>query len=211
MINRYSIIGILVIVLALFLIPNIVENQDAKDYMVIQYPSGTLEVFTEQGPHAQWFGKVTLYPRQAQYNFCSFMSKEGGEVLCQDAEAPAKKLRFNDGGHANLSGQMLWEMPTDPKSIIEIHKRFGSAEAVQNRAVAKMIDNAVYLAGPLMSSTESSGSRRAELVQYINDQAENGVYVTRPEAVITKDHEGQERTEMVTTIALGTNGMPLRQ
>lgn len=193
--------------------PMLIENQDASELLVIQSVTGELNVFTEPGPHWQGFGKVTYYPRQAQYSFCSTRAtKEQPEVLCEGANASAKKVRFNDGGHANLNGFVMWEMPTDSKSIIEIHKRFGSTESVQNRAVAKMIDGAVYLAGPLMSSTESSGSRRAELVQYINDQAENGVYVTSSENVTVKDPiTGQDKTDTVTKISKGSNGLPLRQ
>ena len=203
-----NIMGIIMIVGSIFLIPNLVENQDASDLMVIQSVSGDLNVFTAPGPHWQGFGKVTVYPRQAQYSFCS----AGDGALCENANSPSKKLRFNDGGHANLNGFVMWEMPLDEKSITEIHKRFGSAESVQTRAVAKMIDGAVYLAGPLMSSTESSGSRRSELVQVINDQAENGVYVTHAEQVTVIDPVTKEqKTDSVTKIAMGTNGLPMRQ
>jgi hypothetical protein len=210
MIRNLSIAGVLALV-GLVALPNLIENQDASELMVIQSVDGDLNVFTAAGPHWQGFGKVTTYPRQGQYNFCS-TTVEGQEQLCDQAEAPSKKLRFNDGGHAVLNGYVMWEMPTDEKSIIEIHQRFGSAQAVQTRAVAKMVDNAVYLAGPLMSSTESSGSRRAELVQVINDQAENGVYVTHSESVLTKDPvTGLDKTETITKIAIGSNGQPLRQ
>lgn len=211
MFNFKGILGGLIALVLVVLVPNFIENQDASELMVIQSLNGDLNVYTEPGPHWQGFGKVTYYPRQAQYSFCSTVNDKQ-EVLCENANSTAKRLRFNDGGHANLNGFVMWEMPTDAKSIIEIHKRFGSAESVQNRAVAKMIDGAVYLAGPLMSSTESSGARRAELVQYINDQAENGVYVTHSENVTVKDPiTGQEKTDSVTKIALGTNGLPQRQ
>lgn len=207
-----NIVGGIIALFLVFVIPMLVENQDASELLVIQSVTGELNVYTEPGPHWQGFGKVTSYPRQAQYNFCSVSTKEGTETLCEGANSPTKKLRFNDGGHANLNGFVMWEMPTDAKSVTEIHKRFGSAEAVQNRAVAKMIDGAVYLAGPLMSSTESSGSRRSELVQYINDQAENGVYVTHSENVTVKDPiTGQDKTDSVTKIATGPNGQPMRQ
>ena len=208
-------IAVLVILSAVVGVPNLVEVQDASDILVIQSVTGDLKVFTDPGPHGQWFGKVTTYPRQAQYSFCSEFTgdpKAPTETMCDSADSTSKKLRFNDGGHANLNGFVMWEMPLDEKSIIEIHKRFGGAKGVQTRAVAKMIDGAVYLAGPLMSSTESSGSRRSELVQVINDQAENGVYVTHAENVTVKDPiTGEEKTESVTKIAVGTNGLPLRQ
>ena len=191
--------------------PMLVENLDATDIMVIQSIMGDITVHTTPGPKWQGFGKVTLYPRQEQYSFCSTFNDEKKEVLCHKSDTNAKKVRFNDGGHANLSGTVMWEMPLDEKSIVEIHTKFGSAEAVQNRAIAKMIDGAVYLAGPLMSSTESAGARRAELVQYINDQAGKGVYVTKATTVAIKDPiTGADKTETVTTISM-KNGQPERQ
>lgn len=206
------VLGIIAFVVVL-ITPQLIEIQDASDLMVIQSVTGELNVFTDPGPHWQGFGKVTTYPRQEQYSFCGVTTLEGREEVCDgDTDSLSKKLRFNDGGHANLSGFVMWEMPLDAKSIIEIHKRFGSPESVQTRAVAKMIDGAVYLAGPLMSSTESSGSRRAELVQVINDQAENGVYVTHSENVIVQDPvTGENKTESITKIAIGADGMPKRQ
>lgn len=123
-----------------------------------------------------------------------------------------KKIRFNDGGHANLYGAISWEMPLAEKSIVEIHKTFGNQDGVEQQAVAKMIDAAVYLAGPLMSSTESSGERRAELVQYINDQAERGVYVTTvKEKEIVDPITGAKKMVMMTEIVKDDQGLPKRQ
>ena len=196
--------------------PMLFENLDAKNILVIQSPlSGELTIHTTPGLKFQGFGKITEYPKQDQYSFCSELTNQNGqwvEALCQDADTGAKQLRFNDGGHAKLSGAVLWEMPTDEKSIREIHTKFGSAKAVQQQAIARMLDGAIYLAGPLMSSTESSGSRRSEMVQYINDQALKGVYVTKSQTFTVKDPiSGQDKIENVTTIVMGKNGLPERQ
>lgn len=181
-------------------VTNMWENLDAHEIMVIQSPmDGTLTVHTDPGVKVQGFGKVTKYPRRAQYEFSS-------------DDATSKKLRFNDGGHANLYGSVSWEMPLSAKEVIAIHKTFGSAEGVQSAAVGKMIDAAVYLAGPLMSSTESSGERRSELVQYINDQAEHGVYVTTvKEKEIIDPMTNQKKLATVTVIERDKDGMPRRQ
>ena len=197
------------------------ENMDAGEIAVIQSPlSGDLSVYTEPGIKWQGWGKVTKYPRQAQYSFCSKMVNVGNnaadqpvfeEQNCENSTTAAKRLRFNDGGYANLNGSVNWEMPLDAPSVINIHKKFNSADGVESRAVGKMIDAAVYLAGPLMSSTESSGARRAELVQYINDQAENGVYSTVARAIVTKDAIGNDITEKVTEIVMDERGNPKRQ
>lgn len=204
------ILATLFMIIVLLGTPFMVENLDATEIMVIQHPMGELVVHTGQGPKWQGFGKVTTYPRQGQYTFCS---KKVAKVvtLCPDADTSAKTLRFNDGGHADLSGSVMWEMPLDEKSIIAIHQTFGSPQAVQGRAIAKMLDGAIYLSGPLMSSTESSGSRRAELVQYINDQAGKGLYVTHSSAITIKDPiTGADKTENITVIEM-KGGVPSRQ
>lgn len=188
-------------------VPNLVENLDAKEIMVVQSVMGELNVYTEPGPQWQGFGKVTVYPRQAQYSFCSVNDSQA----CDGATSSAKRVRFSEGGHAMLNGAVNWEMPLDEASIKEIHKKFGSAQAVETMAVGKMIDSAAYFSGPLMTSTESSGARRGELVQYINDQAENGIYVTRAKTEVTKDAIGKEQTVTTTEIIRGTDGMPKRQ
>jgi len=185
-----------------YVIMNSFENLDAKEVMVIQSPiDGTLAVFTDPGVKWQGFGKITKYPRRDTFSFGG-----GGK------DDTSRKLRFNDGGHANLYGSVSWEMPLKPDQIVAIHKTFGSPEAVESAAVAKMLDAAIYLAGPLMSSTESSGERRAELVQYINDQAENGVYVTQVrEREIVDAISGQKKLALVTEIMRDEKGNPKRQ
>ena len=212
--SRYGVFGLVlfaIVALATAIaIPNLVENLDAHEIMVIQSPvDGTLSVYTEPGIKWQGFGRVTKYPRRAQYDFSTRDMLENGHLGPKDT---SKRLRFNDGGHGNLYGSVSWEMPLDKKDIIKIHKTFGSAEGVEQQAVGKMIDAAVYLAGPLMSSTESSGERRSELVQYINDQAEHGVYVTAARNVMVKDAiTGVEKSAVVTEIIRDKTGMPKRQ
>jgi hypothetical protein len=200
-----GVIGALVLFGSIVAIPQMYENLDAHEIMVIQSPiDGTLTVHTDPGVKWQGFGKVTKYPRRAQYSFQQTADPRGVET--------AKKLQFNDGGHANLSGAISWEMPLKPEDVVNIHKKFGSAEGVEQQAVSKMIDAAIYLAGPLMSSTESSGERRAELVHYINDQAEHGVYVTRVVEKNLKDPvTGAVKTVTATEIVRDEKGLPKRQ
>jgi SPFH domain / Band 7 family len=202
-----AVVGTILLVSAIVIIPNMVENLDASELMVVQSPvKGQLTVFTDPGIKYQGFGKVTKYPRRAQYSFAAI------EYSAKSSLDTSKRLRFNDGGHANLSGSVSWEMPLSPAAVINIHKTFGNAEGVEQQAVAKMIDAAVYLAGPLMSSTESSGERRAELVQYINDQAEHGVYVTAARTIMTKDPLTRaEKSVIVTEIIRDDKGQPKRQ
>ena len=197
------VIGVAILVVLTIALPNMFENQYANEIMVIQSPiSGELSCTTDAGYKWQGFGRVTKYPRRASYDFSTANQQVDN----------SKKLRFNDGGHANLYGSINWEMPLDCKNIVEIHKTFGSAEGVEAQGVSKMIDLAIYLSGPLMSSTESSGERRGDLTQVINDQAQNGVFQTVTRQVEVLDPiSGEKKHTNAVEIAKDEKGLPKRQ
>lgn len=208
--SRNMIIGISsaiffgVLTIALF---SCVEYLDAKHVMVIQYPNGQMETFTEPGPKAQWFGTVTKYPRRATY---SFSNAVGCSQNDKDGFVPFK-VQFNDGGHADLCGSLQWEMPTKPEFLIRLQKDYASPQAISQQLVQKALNNAVYFSGPLMSSIESSGERRPELLQYIDDQSKNGVYQMQTRETNVKDPlTGAEKTARIVEIIHDKAGIPLR-
>ncbi len=197
--KKFTFILILAI-FAVILAPKYWENLDANEIMVVQSPiSGNLSVYTTPGWKTQAFGTVTKYPMRAEYVF--------------NDEPSSKLLQFNDGGKGYLYAAVSWKMPLDHDKILSLHKAYNNPERVQQEAVARMIDSAIFLAGPLMSSTESAGERRAELLGYINDQALNGVYVTKTESKKTSDAmTGDETVARVATIVTEADGVtPKRQ
>lgn len=203
-------LGVLALLASPIIATNMYENLDAAHVMVIQAPvSGELSVFTDQGVKPQYFGEVTKYPRRSTFSFQpteSDLAKDPKSVI------NCKQVQFNDGGHAHICGSVQWEMPLKPDDIIANHKAFRSAEGIQFSAVSKMIDAALYFAGPSMSSIESVAERRSDLVQYVSDQAEHGVYVTR---VVTKEIvdpiTGTKREVAAAEIVHDAKGMPQRQ
>lgn len=200
-------VALVLIVVGIFAINSCVEYLDASHVMVIQYPTGTLKVATEPGPYPQWFGTVTKYPRRETFDFsnsdkCIRQNKDG---------SPPLKVQFNDGGFAFICGSLQWEIPVQPEMLIRIQKEYGSHRAVDQQLVTKVMENAIYFSGPVMSSIESAGERRPELLQYIDDQARNGVYQVQTHTEkrvdpITK----QERTYNTVEIIRDKDGKPLR-
>ena len=144
----------------------LVEVLDASHVMVIQKLDGTLDCYTEPGPKWQGLGDVTKYPRQGTYKF---------EVHTKEID-DGKKLQFNDGGTGMLYGAINWQMPTDCKQIVAIQKYFGSSTGIESRGVLQMVKTAINLSGMTMTSMESFAERKAELFEFINDQAQNGAY-----------------------------------
>lgn len=172
-----------VVIIGLFGIPNIVENLDASHVMIVQSPaSGNLTCHVEPGVKGQWFGKVTKYPRRSQLWF----SDAEGQGEDKEKDSPIK-IRFNDGGHADISGSIAWEMPLACQSLILIHKKYGSPEALEHQLLRTIVEKSIYMTGPLLSSKESYAEKRNELLRFIDDQISNGVYRTETTSVKEPD------------------------
>jgi hypothetical protein len=204
--GRARTIGIVATLLIVgpWLLTNSVEMLDSTEIMVIQYPNGTLLAAVEPGWYTQWFGSVTKYPLRSQFSFSSALDQ--GE-----SRDESLKLRFNDGGHANVSGVVSWEMPVDHDHLIMIHRKFGNIKSVEQQIIRPTLESAAYTSGPLMSSTESAAEKRNLLLQYMQDQAKNGTYQTRTVSLKVPDPlTGVEKTVNAAEIVLA-GGIPVRE
>jgi hypothetical protein len=106
------VIGIMAIILLLSL-HSLAQNVKADEIVVIQSPlSGKLSFYFSPGLKFQGFGKVTIYHKERQYWFSA--RKDQGTSGDQSI-----KIRFNDGGHATLSGSVRWKMPLDVDGILK--------------------------------------------------------------------------------------------
>lgn len=181
------------------------ENVDAGEIMVVQSPvSGELSWHTTPGVKWQGFGKITSYVRRSQFWFSANhdQGKSNDESLL---------IRFNDGGHANISGSISWEFPLDSDHLNLIHQKFGGLKALEQQLIRTTVEKAIYMTGPLMSSTDSYASRRNELLHLIEDQISNGIYQTKITSQIQKDPlTGLESKTNVVHLILDKEGKPLR-
>lgn len=182
------------------------EDIDAGEIVVIQDPwDGELHVYKTSGMVWQGWGKATHYKKSNTFWFSAPKDKND-----TDKSIPVK---WNDGGHANISGSVRYDLPTDDKQIIALHSIFGSQEAIENTVIKTNVEKAVYLTGPLMTSKESYAERRNDLIFYIEDQASKGVYKTRQLEVrqidpITNEEKAVTKVEIQVDT---TNGVIKRQ
>jgi hypothetical protein len=194
-------VAVLVILfLGLFAIPSLFENNNADEITVIQAPfTGKLTWYTTPGVKWQGFGTVTSYKKRAQF---WFSDKEDQGKKTEEGI----KIRFNDGGHGQISGSLAWEMPVDNDHLNQLHTKYGSQTAIEQQLVRTIVEKSVYMTGPLMSSAESYAERRNELIRYIEDQVSGGVYQTKTEEQKEPDPiTGEQRT--VTHVRLVTEGV----
>ncbi len=201
------IIGAVALIVLVFFSGRLIENVEAGEIVVIQYPTGTLKVVIAPGPTFQLGGSATHYPKSFQYWFNKIINSSG------DTIDSSIKMRFNDGGHGNLLGSVRIDMPLDEPSILLLHTKFGSIEAIQSALIGTVIQKSVYMTGPMMSSKESYAEKRNDLISLVEDQAINGVYKTQPINVRIKDPIDTTQTKMVASVEIvkDKNGVPLRQ
>jgi SPFH domain / Band 7 family len=194
----------IVAVILLFLIMSheFFTHVDAGEIVVIQYPTGSLNVVTSPGYVGRWFGSVERFRRSSQIWF-SIGSNQDESI----------KTRFNDGAHGYISGSMRFDMPENRNNMVDLYQTYRTHKAVEKELVAQCISRAVYMAGPLMSSKESYSDRRNELISDIEDQAINGVYRTIPKDVEVEDPITQTK-KWVRAVDIQKDpktGLPLRQ
>jgi hypothetical protein len=181
--------GVAVVVVGLILVLNTATTVGADEIVIKQdVIGGDLHVWNTPGVHWQNFGTITRYKRSAQFWF-SAREDEGKKT------DDSIKVRFNDGGHGNISGSLRYSLPSDENKMLEIHKTFHSMQAIDHELIQQVVNKGVYMSGPLMSSRESYAEKRADLINYITDQIVYGVYRTEHEQVKTTDPlTGQEKT-----------------
>lgn len=181
--------GLIGVVLLLVLVSNVVVTVAGDEIVVKQdVLDGKLHVWDTPGPHMVNFGTITRYKRSAPLWFSA--KKDEGTV-----EDDSIKVRFNDGGHGNISGSLRYFLPSDSNKMLELHRTYHSMEAVEKELVRQVVNKSVYMSGPLMSSRESFAEKRNDLIQYITDQISYGVYRTEHDQVKTTDPlTGQEKT-----------------
>ena len=174
----YGIVTIAVAILLIGVCRSMFEDADKSKNYVCQMPiTGEYRVWTEGGLQMQMFGNVQSYNKTSQVEFSELEKNETGYVAT--GKNPAAALTFNDKGRGMIVGSFRVVLPTDHQNMEKIQRDFGSEEALINNLVRPTLYKVVTACGPLMSSLESVSENRTDLIDYITDQLNNGVYKTK--------------------------------
>ena len=181
MISKKSILGIVLGVIAALLFVGsffIFEDADKSKNYVCQMPiTGNYKVWTDGGLQMQMFGSVQSYNKTSQVEFSGVEKNQTGYVAV--GRTPAAALTFNDKGKGMIVGSFRVVLPTDYQNMSKIQRDFGSEDALIDNLVRPTLYKVVTACGPLMSSLESVSETRTDLIAYITDQLNNGVYKTK--------------------------------
>lgn len=203
-ISKSKIFGIIIAVFAVLLVifsGMIIEDADKSKNYVCQMPmTGQYKVWTNGGLQWQLFGSVQEYSKTSQIEFADLEKNNEGYVAV--GENPAAATTFNDKGRGFIVGSFRVVMPTDEQNMKKIQQDFGSEKALINNLVRPTLYKVITSCGPLMSSLESVSETRTDLIHYITDQLNNGVYKTRTRKVevvneITGEKEVRTQAELI--------------
>lgn len=217
------IVGAILLLLVLTGFGRIIEIVDASNIVVKQALSGELEVWADAGPHFQNFATLETYQKSQQIVF-------GGDIVIDETSSMGKDhkdqpldeetlqklgqclpIRFNDNGTGKLCGSISYDMPTDQATMAKIHTKFRSQEAVERRLILPALMKAAYNSGPMMSSRESAGDRRAELLETLREQATEGIFKVEAKEEQQEDllAELVDAVEMSDAPVLDAQGIPV--
>lgn len=191
--SRNSIFAILagaVAVTTIGMASSLFEDADKSKNYVCQMPmSGKYVVWTEGGLQWQGFGNKHEYFKTSQIEFVNLREVNEGNFVAV-GDNPAASLTFNDKGKGFIIGSFRVVMPNDDINMKKIQQDFGSEKALIANLIKPTLYKVVTSCGPLMSSLESVSETRTDLIAYITDQLNNGVYKT----IVVRDSVTNEIT-----------------
>ena len=172
--NLFAIVVAIVGIVILFMIPRIGEDVRNDKIVVCQAPfTGNMQYWITPGFRWQLFGRITEYDKTKQLWF-SDEDGEGGE----NSTDLAIPIVFNDGGRGKISGSLRIKLPTETQFIQRIQTDYAGMNRLMNDLVRPTTVKAVFASGPLLSAFESYAAKKNDLIFFITDQLNNGVYKT---------------------------------
>ena len=156
------------------------EDVKNKTIVVNQFPmTGKMEYWTTPGFKMQWFGKTTVYDKTSQLWFGS--DNEDGEQMGNPIP-----VIFNDASDGMIYGSLRVKLPTETVYLERIQTDYNGMDRLMQDLVRPTVIKVIYASGPLMSAFESYAEKKNDLIEYITDQLNNGVYKTtvRQEEII---------------------------
>lgn len=197
-INVKTLIAGAVAVLAIVfisLLGKIGEDVKNEEIVVNQRPfTGQMEYWTTPGYKWQWFGKTTHYFKTSQLWF----GAEDEDKLQLGNPIP---VIFNDASEGMIYGSLRVKLPTETKYLERIQTDYNGMDRLMTDLVRPTVVKVIYASGPLMSAFESYAEKKNDLIEYITDQLNNGVYKTTVKHVETIDPiTGEKKTVKVASL-----------
>lgn len=195
--TKHVIAAVAAVIAVIFLacLGRIGEDVKNEQIVVNQFPfTGKMEYWTSPGFQWQWFGKTTAYYKTSQLWF-------GAEDEDKRQLGNPIPVIFNDASEGLIFGSLRVKLPTETKYLERIQTDYNGMDRLMTDLVRPTVVKVIYASGPLMSAFESYAEKKNDLIEYITDQLNNGVYKTTVKHVETIDPiTGEKKTVKVASL-----------
>jgi len=160
---------------------------------VVQWPTGYTYVKFTPGIYFKMFGSNEQYPDEMTFDYDD---GESGGTLVENGI----KVRYQDGGTGTTFGKLRLKLPTDEKTMLDLHRSVRSAEGFANRIIRPTVKEAHQMTAGLMSSEAAYAEKRGTYIEWVDSQLLKGKFVTELVKTEVKDEAGETVVKMVPQI-----------
>lgn len=215
----FAVVTVVVLILLGVFAGKMVGYKQSTELLVKQSPFGTLSCVEGQGLYFKGFASIYKYDLAKSFYFNSSTEKvdgHGWEGNEDDEDDISVTLSRN--ANADISGYLMYELPTDCDKLIELHKNQRSDKGIKHNLVRNAVLSAVRKTAPLFTAEEAKVTKIAEFRRLAEDQLVEGEYLTTIE--VLKEKAGEDEVDStgkvikkaevqeyrVTKLKLDTNG-----
>jgi regulator of protease activity HflC (stomatin/prohibitin superfamily) len=198
------VVGLVLLITVVSVGKQVLGTNNAGYYQVKQAAvTGTMSVIDLPGTYARLFADITTY-HVSDMHYFSKSALDGEEGAASDPI----KVRFNDGGTADVSGAIKYRLPVDDIKRLRLHQDFKNYAAFKHDLIRQTVAEAMMQTATLMKAEESYSTRRSEFTSLVEDQVKNGIYETSSKEVKSADADGNERVDVVVSVKRDEHGLP---
>ena len=185
-------IGILVVIVFFALIGKLIGYKDSTELLVKQSPFCTMSCVDGQGFYFKGFAEIYKYDLMKSFYFNSSTEKvKGVGWEGDDTDEDDISVTLSRNANADISGYLLYELPTNCDQLIELHKAQKSEAGVKHNLVRNAVLSAVRKTAPVFTAEEAKVTKIAEFRRLAEDQLIDGEYLTTIEVLSEKTGEDE--------------------
>lgn len=186
--------AVIVLILLGVFAAKLVGYKQSTELLIKQSPFGTLSCVEGQGLYFKGFASIYKYDLAKSFYFNSSTEKVNGEGWEGDEDDEDDiSVTLSRNANADISGYLLYELPTDCDKLIELHKNQRSDKGVKHNLVRNAVLSAVRKTAPLFTAEEAKVTKIAEFRRLAEDQLVEGEYLTTIE--VLKEKAGEDEVD----------------
>ena len=192
--EKKRIVLIVIAVIAVLSIIFGIGYKDATELLVSQSPFGTMSCVEGQGFYLKGFANIYKYDKTKSFYFNSSNEKVKGQGWEGDeTDEDDISVTLSRNANADISGYMMYELPTNCDDLIKLHIAQHSESQVKHNLVRNAVLSAVRKTAPLFTAEEAKVTKIAEFRLLAFDQLTEGEYLTTID--VLKEKAGEDEVD----------------